>query len=916
MIFTLTDRKYNVLDAYETDDYLIGIYTGYIIKSLDLNVFVNSSRAEHWVEGNYVFCKDVKGRTYWFTIRDVEDGAKDDEKSLTCYSGTLDILNEDANPIVKPATAQPFSYYFNKVFFDTGIVLGRNEISGLTRRLEFTSESASNVEMLQYVLNGFDGAEADVAVEMNGSVPSKVVLDVYKRIGKEEPQTILTDEDNSLLELDRIGSVTDLATCVYPVGMSDDGGAEITLVGKYYEEKDNNGDILYYSPVDSPRIFSVEARKKYYVEIPGKANGEFDGYINRKYSSEASTRDALWTSGLSQLKKIDHAIVTYDAFGYINCQPGDNIQIVSNRMQPPVTISARVMEYKYNDDDPSRNEYKFGNYKNIESNMDSLSKLIEKIKKTVVTIVSQEVSYKIDAQGEEPPASGWSPSYVSPDAGQWLWTRTVTYLSNGSNSVAYSVSRVGEDGYTPIRGIDYFDGEPGLEGTSSYLWIMYSQNANGDPMTNNPDGAKYIGIVTTITNERPTNVSSYSWSLIKGTDGATGPPTGITESTTIPSSPYTGMLWRHTGTISGYITGATYRYNGSAWSLYLFHSENISATNLAAISANLGAVNAGIINAQTGDMVINLNNGSLTTGGDAIKSKVDISRGVLEQRGENIGNMAGFRADKYGVKISHFNGTIGQAPATTETWAGTRMYQQNADFTISSPASGDINIVGGALKVHGAGTSDVYNSLLYAHKGLAVDGDTVVTGDIVMSGSNSGDKSLKIAPDSGNAGLELGSTKAVSTPFIDFHSTGWTHDYDARIIAEGGVGGGANGTAGLNFIVSDLKINNNVIVSYGSNTNGHWIRFYDGTLICWGRERRNVPVNLTNGQIFRSNQLNYTYPMAFTGPFPHVTISAFDCLTALMVIESRTNFSVMLFKGTSNDNLGTQISWQAIGRWY
>lgn len=533
MIFTLTDRQYNVLDAYETEDYLIGIYTGYIIKTLDIKVFVTSNHASQWAEGNYIFCKDSNGRTYWFTIRDAEDGSRQDEKSLTCYSGTLDILNEDAIPIDIPATPQPFSYYFDKVFFDTGITIGINEIAGLTRSLEFTSENASNVEMLQYVLNGFDGAEADLVVEMNGSVPTKVVLNVYRRIGKEEPQTILTDEDDSLIELDRTGSISDLATCLNPVGQGE-GEEDLTLVGKYYEEKNEGGDILYYSPTDSPRIFSVEARKKYYVDIPGKANGEFDGYINRRYSSQASTQDALWSAGLAQLKSMDHAIVSYEASGHINCQPGDAIQIVSQKMQPPIMISARVMEYKYNDDDPTRNEYKFGNYQTIDSDMDELSKLMAEIKKTIITITSQIIDYAIATQGEVPPETGWTATFAAPAGGQWLWTRTITYLSNGVNTVGYSVSRAGvdgatgpqgqkgADGYTPVKGVDYFDGVAGQTGQSSYLWVRYSQNANGNPMSSSPAGAVYIGIATTVTNVAPTSYATYSWSLIKGADGVAG----------------------------------------------------------------------------------------------------------------------------------------------------------------------------------------------------------------------------------------------------------------------------------------------------------------------------------------------------------------------------------------------------------
>lgn len=398
MIFTLTDRHYNVLDAYETDDYLIGQYIGSILETLEINVLVKSLNAEHWTEGNYIMCQDKKGKKRWFTIYDCEDSNTGDSKSLFCYSGTIDIVAEDAAPI-SAQDPKPFKWYFDQIFYDTGIVLGINEISDLTRKLEFTSENASNAEMLQYVLNGFDNAEASLDVEFDGATPTKLVLNVYKRIGNEEPQAIISDEDDSLTSLNRKGSISDLATCINPTGAEDENGNPITLVGKYYEERDEQGNILYYSPVDSPRVFSVVARQNFYVQLPGKANGEFDGYINRRYESQATTQDTLWQESLAQLKKIDHVSVSYEANGYIDCSIGDNVQIVSHEMKPPVMIAARTIEYKFNDDDPSRNVYKFGNYVELASNLDDLSKIIAEVKKQVEPqVIEAERNAKVYAE--------------------------------------------------------------------------------------------------------------------------------------------------------------------------------------------------------------------------------------------------------------------------------------------------------------------------------------------------------------------------------------------------------------------------------------------------------------------------------------------------------------------------------------
>lgn len=548
MIFTLTDRHYNVLDAYETDDYLIGQYIGSILETLEINVLVKSLNAEHWVEGNYIMCQDKKGKKRWFTIYDCDDSHGGDVKSLFCYSGTIDIVAEDAAPISAPVP-KPFKWYFDQIFYDTGIVLGINEISDLTRKLEFTSENASNAEMLQYVLNGFDNAEASLDVEFDGATPTKLVLNVYKRIGNEEPQTILSDEDDSLTSLNRKGSISDLATCINPTGAEDENGNPITLLGKHYEERDEQGNILYYSPVDSPRVFSVVARQNFYVQLPGKANGEFDGYINRRYESQATTQDTLWQESLAQLKKIDRVSVSYEANGYIDCSIGDNVQIVSHEMKPPVMIAARTIEYKFNDDDPSRNVYKFGNYVELASNLDELSKIVSDLKQKllIVTVVASAGTVFKNGTGEtdltavtilggkEVDTDGlfynyvWSKydkngNFVGATSGKKItvYARNIdekeTYIVTVENEGAKSIGQI-----TVTNVNDGAQGPPGADGKSLYTWVKYANDINGNGMSDYPDGKKYIGLAyNKTTPTESTNPADYTWALIQGPQGVKG----------------------------------------------------------------------------------------------------------------------------------------------------------------------------------------------------------------------------------------------------------------------------------------------------------------------------------------------------------------------------------------------------------
>jgi phage minor structural protein len=488
MIFTLTDRNYNALDVYETDDYLIGKYIGSILETLDIEVAVNSLNAEHWIQGYYIMCTDKTGRNYWFTIYDADDSLSDDYKKLTCFSGTIDIVSEEFPPI-KATSPQPFSWYMSKIFSDTGIVIGINEIADMKRTLEFEGTNHTNVEMLQFVLNGFDNADAQLEVEFDGVRPKKIVLNVYKHLGAIEPQELLTSEIDNLEELERKGSISELGTALRPKG-EETNEVALTLKGKYYEEKDGDGNILYYSPKDRIEIFSVKGHQNFFVDLPNKANGEFDGYIVRDYSSQAKTQDALWREALIRLKKIDHAIIDYEAKGYITCGIGDNIQIVALDMKPPIMISARVTEYKFNDDDSSRNEYKFSNFIDLESNMSELDKIIADIKKDIDYVVSTEITYSVGNDNVTVPIN-WSVEIPVVPEGKYLWTRTSTTMSKGTINHAYSISYVsidgkdgekgvpgekGKDGINGAQGIPGKDGSPGKDATEVISGLLTNES--------------------------------------------------------------------------------------------------------------------------------------------------------------------------------------------------------------------------------------------------------------------------------------------------------------------------------------------------------------------------------------------------------------------------------------------------------
>lgn len=104
--------------------------------------------------------------------------------------------------------------------------------------------------------------------------------------------------------------------------------------------------------------------------------------------------------------------------------------------------------------------------------------------------------------------------------GDWIGTCVTTTQADPTSFSAYTWKKIrGEDGTNGIDGVD------GTDGKSSYFFVKYSANANGNPMTEAPQSnTKYMGVCSTTTASAPTSYTSYTWTQCRGNDGQNGTP--------------------------------------------------------------------------------------------------------------------------------------------------------------------------------------------------------------------------------------------------------------------------------------------------------------------------------------------------------------------------------------------------------
>ena len=135
---------------------------------------------------------------------------------------------------------------------------------------------------------------------------------------------------------------------------------------------------------------------------------------------------------------------------------------------------------------------------------------------------------------------------------------------------------------------------------------------------------------------------------------------------------------------------------------------------------------------------------------------------------------------------------------------------------------------------------------------------------------------------------------------------------------------GTNDRTSEIFLDSNGKafINNVQIVESGSNTNGKYIKYYDGTMIQWNyMEVTDQSITNAYGSLFQGTR-NITYPVAFVGDTPNLTCSMFKWGSSASwgtTTENDTPLTKGTLRGIDAFSRATgttcRIGWFAIGKW-
>ena len=148
----------------------------------------------------------------------------------------------------------------------------------------------------------------------------------------------------------------------------------------------------------------------------------------------------------------------------------------------------------------------------------------------------------------------WSPNIPAVNPGEYLWTRTTWFYSDGTSEQGFSVAKMGEQGPKGDRGEKGLQGErgpqgpqgergdrglmglqgpkgdqgipgvKGADGKTQYTHIAYADTVSGSGFSQTDTNKAFIGMYQDFNATDSRNPQDYRWSKWKGSDGRDGIP--------------------------------------------------------------------------------------------------------------------------------------------------------------------------------------------------------------------------------------------------------------------------------------------------------------------------------------------------------------------------------------------------------
>ncbi|HEO6206037.1 TPA: phage tail protein [Streptococcus agalactiae] len=290
----------------------------------------------------------------------------------------------------------------------------------------------------------------------------------------------------------------------------------------YKEWKDENGKVEYY--LKNGFLYAPLSRDRYPSVLTG--NETRDNWIRKDMEVETDSQEVLMSTGLKDLKAHAYPAITYEVDGYVDLELGDVVRIQDDGYEPPLILTARVIEQEISITNPSSNKTKFSNFVEKESQLasDLISDMLrlydESIPYDIQLATSNGVAFK-NGVGESVLTPNLQKNGKDYDA--------IYFYKNGDSLIEIGPSltvkasdfnhvlNITVEAYvneelvasTQISFTDTEDGEKGDDGATSWIAWANSKDGKVDFSITEAENRRFIGTYTGLT--QSTNYLDYKW---------------------------------------------------------------------------------------------------------------------------------------------------------------------------------------------------------------------------------------------------------------------------------------------------------------------------------------------------------------------------------------------------------------------
>lgn len=286
--------------------------------------------------GNYVLYQDLNQKFVWMTILKVTHNPLTQIRTLECEDAGMDLLNENLPPFPSQGNHN-IAWYIEKFTYDSGFVIGKNEIPNLTRTLEWDSNMTA-LERIQSVATQFDNAEIEFSFEFVGNQLAKRKIDIYKKRGVDEHKKLYVNKDINSIETEE--DIYQLVNAIKPTGGTPEAKDQpITLKG--YKWSDPSGRFVI-NP-ENGYVYDTQNVKQW-----SRTNTNSHYFLQHKSWTTTSQKELAETT-MNWLEKYSIPVVNYTVdIANIPSQltVGDTVDIIDENEN--LFLSSRVQKLTVN----------------------------------------------------------------------------------------------------------------------------------------------------------------------------------------------------------------------------------------------------------------------------------------------------------------------------------------------------------------------------------------------------------------------------------------------------------------------------------------------------------------------------------------------------------------------------------------